>query len=1575
MLEGAGRQVPMCLESAAIDVARALGGGAETVGDFEALLASTAPNSNQALCTQPLPRGLLQVGVKRKVGDRVVVRHGLAEVKDVDDEEALGAGEVATVTENEEGQTHLTLRRESDHGEICGINAADLATATDGGQVLLHHAAASGCSVELLRAILELNASAAAVADNDGKVPLELALESGCKAEALTMLHAAEPAAVVLNSAAVAMWVGTVAETAADIEAILRIAPAGICAQPVPAGMLHVGVLRKKGDRVMVKHGLPEAQRRNGQLSGTLLAGEVAIVTNAWSSVDMALKRFSDNDQEDLGDEFNAADFATAMSGQLPLHEAAASGRSAAVLRALVAANDVAVSIANESGKLPFTLAIEAECSAEEALELLSFDAASILDSNGRYLLHHAAASGRSVELLRAILELNASAAAVADNDGKVPLELALESGCKAEALTMLHAAEPAAVVLNSAAVAMWVGTVAETAADIEAILRIAPAGICAQPVPAGMLHVGVLRKKGDRVMVKHGLAKLDGDNGTLFAGEVATVLYALGGGDTVALSVARPSHERRSTETNFLGDRTSDGNSGRSCDSSNADSDARDTGGTSDSTSNEDISNDSDCDSDSSDSSNGQTNLCKLRDLATASAGGQVLLHVAAANGRPTAVLRALLDADSAAASVADGNGRYPIHWAAYAKQTEEAMRLVLAGHAAAAGVRDSESHPIDIVAGYKSSEVPQLRYVGTVVATKPWQADAELTNSADLAEVVALTHRGGCSVRDKAERVAAAGAVALIVINTVEDMNLNRLKDDPETTMIPVLVVRASTGQALVSAIELSLTIEENTTTCSITSGKLPHEIAAEVGCSAEVTALLHMASSRRYFLGRYVLDLNLIVHRSATCIVFFADDLVTGELVALKLMKNKSEFEAEIKARVVDGIIIATSVVIGVLHWHTLAGAIIGDDRGRIQERETTPCPEHPQLAEYPHVLCMERAERSLHDACAKERIAGIRVNDIKDVMRSITHRLQQLHDHGICHGDFKQRNVVRMGKEYVLCDMDGSAKFGTPIGDKTSTAYCPPELARIKFGNPEEMSLSAADPSFDIWSLGTVLFELCSGNTLFGQDIANDELVNEDDKTRLCTWRVMSDAELESVLSAGDVQFEENFSQMQCRQVVDDAKNLIRWCLQGHPSLRPTIQQVLSHRFLSPRAGVPKAQPMRYHAFLSHAQGDASGTVATLFHEYKKLGLHCWLDMKQSILTLEGMRQGVHDSDVFILILSQRVLGSWFCQQEILCAIEAGKHIQLIVEEEPRFFPFDVATWSASKGCSTRQITPALQLKVSMDCTVSWQQSLGNDALAEHISQMIDTQLPTAVTYRRRDFEQRAMMRELCRRNGVMLPLESAELWPVGKTPICVAVLCNLDSASGMLTELREALSFAEHVTLVTDPGLLAEADRVLVLLTAGILEDPHLLGHLEEVIQIDMAAQQDRIVAMFSEAAGWKFGCDEHNSAPSVVKACIDDHEAIAYRAKDPGANCHEFPAMLAQLLRKLGAAGERMSIEAGDAVAPVVGVQRQSTEDLHRQLAERDTVIAEQAVAMAAKDAELADLRARLADLPSEGVP
>jgi serine/threonine protein kinase len=614
---------------------------------------------------------------------------------------------------------------------------------------------------------------------------------------------------------------------------------------------------------------------------------------------------------------------------------------------------------------------------------------------------------------------------------------------------------------------------------------------------------------------------------------------------------------------------------------------------------------------------------------------------------------------------------------------------------------------------------------------------------------------------------------------------------------------------------------------------------------------------------------------------------------EKVCLKFMKRRNEFEAEILQRFKSGSHISPSALIRVVGWHTPAEhSFVEPVTGQSQEIECTSAAD-----EYPYIIVMERAERSLHDACAKERIAGYKYDEIVNVSKCIISCIHVLHENGVVHGDIKERNVLRLpsaddkAAKWILCDLDASAQVGAPVGLKSSDAYSPPELAQSKYSTMA--GVVKASTSFDVWSFGAMLFELCAGRTLFSQDMNNDTLVELSDRTRLCVWNTISDAQLAPVLKLARTTPE----------IVASAKDLIRWCLKGDPEQRPSVLQVKEHCFLNPEMGLPaKVNPMRYHCFMSHAQADASGTVGTLFFAYENLGLHNWIDMRQKQLTLEGMRQGVRDSSVFLLILSERVLGSWFCQQEILCAISEKKHIQLVVEEEPRFHPFDVAAWTAMRLAGSQRLT---------------KNAAGKDVLVpDLICQMIDDHLPNAVTYRRRDFETESMMRELCQRTGLLLPQISSPVFPPDKQALRVFLIYNRSTGDTTASALRDAI---KGVQFTEDPDDLATADRVLLVLTAGILKIGELdreyskgstppIELLERAIQMDADSGHDRILALYSETAGWKFGCEEQCESSDNVQDCLNQHEAVAYREKDDfGRNRHEFPAMIDHLLVQLGA--------------------------------------------------------------------
>eukprot|EP01048_Picozoa_sp_COSAG05_P004131 COSAG05_NODE_212_length_13942_cov_18.039659_5_plen_1501_part_00 len=629
---------------------------------------------------------------------------------------------------------------------------------------------------------------------------------------------------------------------------------------------------------------------------------------------------------------------------------------------------------------------------------------------------------------------------------------------------------------------------------------------------------------------------------------------------------------------------------------------------------------------------------------------------------------------------------------------------------------------------------------------------------------------------------------------------------------------------------------------------------------------------------FLGRYRVVSGPDIHRSATARAQYAtDEKCDSRLVCLKHMQCRHQFEAEVKARYIDDVEVSSDCVIRVLGWHTPADEPLTDEHGRTQQSESTP-----NGSTYPYVLVMERGERSLHAVCASERIAGYNADVVVTVILQIALCIATLHESGICHGDLKQRNILRRDtrvytdRVWILCDMDASARIGDEIGLKTSSAYAPPELAQQRFTSCAGQL--HADPSFDVWSIGVILFELCAGRSLFSQDINNDELVELEDQTRLCAWHTISDEELDPVFAASGARAEP--------QTIEDAKNLIRWCLLGNPNQRPTLHEIISHRLLNPAADPPRPLSMKYHAFISHAQADASGTAAALYLMYKKRGVHTWVDMHQNDLTLTGMRRGVMDSAVFVLILTEHVLGSWYCQQEMRTAIEYEKHVQIVVEAEPRFNPFDVQAWVAGREASDRFMTTASGQRV---------------AVPPDICKLVDDGLHQSITYRRRDYEVESMMRELCRRSGLSLP-QQHQRHTTPDIEAKVFVICNVHTSETLLSSLQGPLE-SSGIRLTQEVGDLESADYTLLVLTTGVLHTNEI--HLMQAIALSKNSANDTIVVVYDEAT-WQFDSDEIHAANPEVQQCIKDHEAIVWRKPDPdGPNCHEFPSMVVQLLKKL----------------------------------------------------------------------
>lgn len=163
--------------------------------------------------------------------------------------------------------------------------------------------------------------------------------------------------------------------------------------------------------------------------------------------------------------------------------------------------------------------------------------------------------------------------------------------------------------------------------------------------------------------------------------------------------------------------------------------------------------------------------------------------------------------------------------------------------------------------------------------------------------------------------------------------------------------------------------------------------------------------------------------------------------------------------------------------------------------------------------------------------------------------------------------------------------------------------------------------------------------------------------------------------------------------------EDCRALIEWLLQGDPRDRPTMEQVLDHRFLKEGSLQPcsakrpcqeqgrlegpcGAEPgerckvaRKYRCFISHYQAEASGEAGNLWSHLKLLGIQAWRDVNQRNIVLEAMLQGVRDSDCVVVLLTNATLSRSYCLKELREAFKIRKPIYVVQEKESRFWPWD------------------------------------------------------------------------------------------------------------------------------------------------------------------------------------------------------------------------------------------------------------------------------------------------------------
>merc|ERR1712096_64136 len=203
------------------------------------------------------------------------------------------------------------------------------------------------------------------------------------------------------------------------------------------------------------------------------------------------------------------------------------------------------------------------------------------------------------------------------------------------------------------------------------------------------------------------------------------------------------------------------------------------------------------------------------------------------------------------------------------------------------------------------------------------------------------------------------------------------------------------------------------------------------------------------------------------------------------------------------------------------------------------------DHPHIVKYlgchmdDHYfyLYMELVSGGSLDGMMYESVADsskLSLGLIRNYAKQILLGLQYLHRNAVVHRDLKPGNVlVTVEGKLKLADFGCSYDLSQLCqATKQTTVGTPAYMA------PEVVTKDHHTTASDIWSFGAMFFEMVTGDLYFGNKSPNALFME---------------------LASGTVKIEWP------RYMQRDAKNLIKWCLNTTPTLRPSAKELLDHKF--------------------------------------------------------------------------------------------------------------------------------------------------------------------------------------------------------------------------------------------------------------------------------------------------------------------------------------------------------------------------------------------------------------------------
>ena len=261
-------------------------------------------------------------------------------------------------------------------------------------------------------------------------------------------------------------------------------------------------------------------------------------------------------------------------------------------------------------------------------------------------------------------------------------------------------------------------------------------------------------------------------------------------------------------------------------------------------------------------------------------------------------------------------------------------------------------------------------------------------------------------------------------------------------------------------------------------------------------------------------------------------------------------------------------------------------------------------------------------------------GLNIESARNIFAQIVRDVVHVHSHNILHRNIKPLNIVQVNGRWKLTDFGFACTIGESVLCTERSAYSPPEALEMELNTslvqPTQTSFTA-EKSFDIWSLGAVLYELVAkdASPLFREDLNR---TGEDNLRMRYEWtNIAKDSKLLKVEDG-------------------TARDLLRLMLVRNSSSRLDLEHVLQHHFMTGR------QPTRflgnepsYDIFLSYRCAADTTHSDKLYQLLTKTwDLKVWRDrevIKPGVLWKNEIYDGLSNSRIFVCLLSKEAISNF------------------------------------------------------------------------------------------------------------------------------------------------------------------------------------------------------------------------------------------------------------------------------------------------------------------------------------------